>query len=154
MQHQYIVCDPALCTGCRLCEFACALEHEGSFDLELSRIRTSRPEPTVNLAVACRLCPDAPCVKACPRSALAISPEDGVIEVTKALCTGCGWCIEACDFGAIALDRRSKCVVICDLCRDGGDPACVAACPKGALVKTTPAAVATTARDRVAAREG
>ena len=154
VQHQYIVCDPVLCTGCRLCEFACALEKEGGFDLELSRIRVARPEPTVNQAVACRLCPDAPCVRACPRSALFVSPEDGVIEVVEALCTGCGWCIEACDFGAIALDRRSKCVVICDLCRERDEPACVAACPKNALTKTTPAAVAGAARDRVVSREG
>ncbi len=153
MQHEYIVCDPALCNGCRLCEFACALAKEAGFDLELSRIRTSRPEPTANLAVACRLCPDAPCVKACPRSALAVSPEDGVIEITEALCTGCGWCIEACDFGAIALDRRSKCVVICDLCRDTGEPACVRACPKEALSLRSAEAVAAEYRDRLVTRE-
>ncbi len=77
-----------------------------------------------------------------------------MIEIAEALCTGCGWCIEACDFGAIALDRRSKCVVICDLCRETGEPACVAACPKEALSKTTPEAVAAAARELVARRGG
>ena len=34
MQRRLIVCDTESCTGCRLCEFACALEKTGSFDLD------------------------------------------------------------------------------------------------------------------------
>ena len=151
MQHRYVVCDSSLCTGCRLCELACAMAKTGEYNVEVSRIRTARPEASLMLSVACRLCPDAPCVKACPRDALSISQEDGVILVDKARCTGCGWCIEACDFGAIALDHRSKCVVICDLCRDdGGGPRCVVACPKQALDLTSPSAFANSARERIA----
>jgi carbon-monoxide dehydrogenase iron sulfur subunit len=152
VRPKYIACDPAACTGCRLCEFACSLAREGSYDLDLSRIHVARPEPTLSIAVACRLCPDAPCVRACPRSALRIDPDDGVIEVTPTLCTGCGWCIEACDFGAISLDRSTKCVVICDLCRDSGDPACVRGCPKEALSVKSVEAVAAEARGRLVQR--
>ncbi len=153
MRPTYVACDSAACTGCRLCEFACALAKEGAYDLDLARIHVSRPTATLSVAVACRLCSDAPCVRACPRSALKVSPDDGVIEVTAALCTGCGWCIEACDFGAISLDRKSKCVVICDLCRDPGEPAGVRGCPTEALSLTSVEAVAAEARGRLVARE-
>jgi Fe-S-cluster-containing hydrogenase component 2 len=153
LRPKYVTCDPAACTGCRLCEFACAINKEGSYDLDLARIRVARPEPTLSIAVACRLCPDAPCVRACPRAALKVSPDDGVIEVIPSLCTGCGWCIEACGFGAVSLDRRSKCVVICDLCRDTGDPACIRGCPKQALSLRSVESLAAESRDRLAARE-
>ncbi len=149
-QRRLIVCDPAACTGCRLCEFACALEKTGSFDLELSRIRVAAPQPASAISIACQLCEAAPCVAACPRSALSVRSEDGTIALEKALCTGCGWCIEACDFGAIALEPGSKSVVICDLCRDIREPACVEACPKKALSLSPQAAVAGRSRKRAA----
>ncbi|HEX2987602.1 MAG TPA: 4Fe-4S dicluster domain-containing protein [Chloroflexota bacterium] len=142
MQRRYIVCDPGECTGCRLCEFACALEKTGSFDLELSRIRVASPQPTAAISIACQLCEGAPCVSACPRDALSVRPQDGTIGLEKALCTGCGWCIEACDFGAIAMDPGTKSVVICDLCSTLPTPACVEACPKKALSLSPPSAVA------------
>lgn len=150
MQRRLIVCDPDICTGCKLCEFACSLEKTGAFDLELSRIRVAMPQPAVAISIACQICESAPCVSACPRDALSVRPEDGTIALDKGLCTGCGWCIEACDFGAIALDRRDKTVVICDLCRDLPEPACVASCPKKALTLAPQAAVAGRLRRKAA----
>ena len=150
MQRRLIVCDPNLCTGCRLCEFACALEKTGGFDLDVSRIRVASPQPTSAISIACQLCETAPCVAACPRSALSVRAEDGTIALEKALCTGCGWCIEACDFGAIALEPSTKSVVICDLCRDLPEPRCVESCPKKALTFSPPAVVAGRSRKKAA----
>jgi anaerobic carbon-monoxide dehydrogenase iron sulfur subunit len=151
MQRQLIVCDSDACTGCRLCEFACALEKTGSFDLDLSRIRTASPQPSMVISIACQLCENAPCVTSCPRDALSVR-EDGTIALEKGLCTGCGWCIEACDFGAIALEPRTKSVVICDLCRELPEPACVVACPKEALSLKPQTAVAAQSRRKAAAQ--
>ena len=75
MMRRLVVCDPAICTGCRLCEFACSLEKTGAFDLEASRIRAASPTPTSAISIACQLCEAAPCVAACPRSALSVRPE-------------------------------------------------------------------------------
>lgn len=150
MQRRLIVCDSALCTGCRLCEFACALEKTGAFDLEASRIRVASPQPATAISIACQLCEAAPCVSACPRSALSVRPEDGTIALEQALCTGCGWCIEACDFGAIALEPATKSVVICDLCRDLPEPRCVESCPKKALTLSPAAVVAGRSRKKAA----
>lgn len=150
MHRRLIVCDPSACTGCRLCEFACALEKTGSFDLELSRIRVAMPQPTAAISIACQLCETAPCVAACPRDALSVRVEDGTIALDQGLCTGCGWCIEACDFGAIALDPSRKSVVICDLCRELPEPRCVEGCPKKALSLSPQSVVASRSRKKAA----
>lgn len=150
MQRRYIVCDSSACTGCRLCEFACSLEKTGAFDLELSRIRVAMPQPTAVISVSCQLCEAAPCVTACPRKALSVREPDGVIVLEKSLCTGCGWCLEACDFGAISMDPSTRSVVICDLCSGLPEPRCVEGCPKKALSLSPPSAVASRLRKSAA----
>ena len=57
-----------------------------------------------------------------------------IIDIDEEKCTGCGWCIEACEFGSITVHPEKK-IVICDLCE--GDPMCVKYCPKDALELTT-----------------
>jgi Fe-S-cluster-containing dehydrogenase component len=96
-----------------------------------SRIRVVRLNPLINLSLACRLYEDSPCVAACPRDALTQSEETGIIQVDEDRCNGCGWCIEACDYGAVTLHPENKIVFICDLC--DGDPECVKWCPEEAL---------------------
>jgi Fe-S-cluster-containing hydrogenase component 2 len=137
-RHKFVSVDPAKCVGCRICEYMCSLEKNKAFNPTKSRIRVSRLYPKTNAALACRLCEDAPCVVACPRKALMQSEENGVILVNDDLCDGCGWCMEACAFGAICLDPQKKVVRICDLCagREGG-PACIEWCPEEALELTT-----------------
>ena len=130
-QHKFVTVDPELCTGCTVCEYACALEKDGVFNPLRSRIRVVRIYPSSNLAIACRLCENAPCVIACPRKALEQSEENGVILVDADKCDGCGWCIEACDFGAITIHPETRVAIVCDLC--GGDPQCIKICPVEAL---------------------
>ncbi|MDA8219499.1 MAG: 4Fe-4S dicluster domain-containing protein [Dehalococcoidales bacterium] len=152
MADKHIVCDPELCVGCQTCEFACSGAKEGYYDPLHSRIRHVRIEPTLMLAVACRTCEDAPCVACCPRRALSQDEATGVIRVDNDRCDGCAWCIEACEFGAIALDPARKRVAICDLCSDRETPACVELCPKEALTLSTPELVAQRTRKGVVAK--
>ena len=129
--NKFVSCDPAKCVGCSICEYICAWEKEKVFNPLKSRIRTIRIEQLVNMAVTCRLCEEAPCVAACPVDALEQSEETGVILVDEDKCTGCGWCIEACDYGAITLHPNRRKVIVCDTCN--GDPQCVKWCPEEAL---------------------
>ena len=46
------------------------------------------------------------------------SEDTGNIVLDKDKCNGCGWCIEACDYGAIMLHPETKVVYVCDLCKD------------------------------------
>jgi carbon-monoxide dehydrogenase iron sulfur subunit len=133
MERKYITCDTELCTGCGICELACSAEKEGMFQPELSRIHLALVDEKTSVSIACRFCDDTPCITACPREALSMDEENNVIRVDKIRCTGCGWCIEACDFGAIGLDHSVKSVVLCDLCEGRSQPKCVEFCPKGAL---------------------
>jgi len=144
VRHKFVSYDPDKCVGCRVCEYVCSLEKEKVFNPTLSRIRTLRIYPNTNASIACRLCEDAPCVIACPRKALEQSKENGVIMIDDDKCDGCGWCIEACDFGAIALMPDKKTVVICDLC--DGDPKCVKWCPEEALELSSKDIIAQKAR--------
>lgn len=148
MERQYILCDPDKCTGCRICEFVCSAVKEGRFHQELSRIRVAQPSLTIVMSISCRFCENAPCITSCPRDALSMDEEPPTLKLDKVRCTGCGWCIEACDFGAIALDRRSKSVVVCDLCHGLPEPKCVEMCPKEALSLSTSEVVAQKAREQ------
>jgi Fe-S-cluster-containing hydrogenase component 2 len=151
-QFAHIVCDPVKCAGCGDCELACSIVKHQVFDPALSRIRTVRIEPIVMMSVTCQNCADAPCVVSCPRNALTQDPEKGTILVDEELCDGCGWCIEACDFGAILLNPSMKRVEICDLCADFDEPQCVVYCEKDALSLSTPEVVAQQTRREVVGR--
>lgn len=136
MARKFIVADPEKCTGCRICEMVCSAEKKREFNPLLSMIRTVQLSPVVITSLACRLCENPTCVRSCPRKALSVDEETGVILVDEGRCSGCGWCIEACEFGALVLHPESKVVIVCDLC--GGEPKCVEFCPKDALeLRTT-----------------
>ena len=138
VRHKFVTVDTDKCVGCRICEYVCSMEKSKVFNPTRSRIRVIRIYPHTNASLSCRLCEDAPCVVACPRKALTQSEENGVIAVNDDLCNGCGWCIEACDFGAICLDPEKKVIRVCDLCATrAGGPACVEWCPEEALELTS-----------------
>jgi Fe-S-cluster-containing hydrogenase component 2 len=130
--RKFVAANPSKCTGCSLCEYVCALEKKESFWSPLrSRIRIVRLTPAFNIAMTCRFCEDSPCVKACPRDALTQSEENGVIVVNEARCDGCGWCVQACPYGGIAVHPDKPSVLVCDLCN--GEPKCIEFCPEEAL---------------------
>ena len=135
--YKFVSVDIKKCVGCRICEYACSMEKSKSYNPTQSRIRVVRIYPHTNAALNCRMCQDAPCVPACPRKALSQSKDNGVIIVDEQLCDGCGWCIKACEFGAITLDPKPT-VLICDLCADREEgPTCIEWCPEDALELTT-----------------
>ncbi|MFX1297178.1 MAG: 4Fe-4S dicluster domain-containing protein [Promethearchaeota archaeon] len=139
--QKVLVVDAEKCTGCEVCDFVCSIEHDGVFQPLHARIRSIRIEPVINIAIGCQFCLDAPCVHACPYKALEKTEDTGIIKVDEDKCTGCGFCIRACDFGAICFNLKSEKVQICDLCKDRtdkpGEPACVEYCPKECIELTT-----------------
>ncbi len=131
MVNQSVNCDTDRCVGCDICEYACSFEKEKVFNPLKSRIRSVRIGQTFNTALTCKACKDAPCVTACPPKAITQSKETGAITVDEEKCDGCGWCIEACDYGAVILHPNKQKVIICDTCQ--GDPQCIPMCPESAL---------------------
>jgi carbon-monoxide dehydrogenase iron sulfur subunit len=131
-QRRFVTVDPAKCTGCGICEYACSQEKGDAWSPLRSRIRVVRIKPLINFSMACRFCDDAKCVTACAKKALKQSENTGILMVDEKKCEGCDWCVQACPHGGITLHPDKRTAVACDLC--GGEPQCVEFCPEEALV--------------------
>ena len=114
------------CSGCRRCELACSIHHEGWMWPEASRIRVFMPFPGVEVPHICAQCDDYPCVESCPVDALSVDGSTTAVLVDEEACTGCSLCIKACPSQIPYLHPKTDKAVICDLCE--GDPECVKVC--------------------------
>jgi Fe-S-cluster-containing hydrogenase component 2 len=122
--------DAEKCSGCRYCELVCSYHHNKVFNPSLSRITVFKKDSQgFDYPLFCRQCKSCTAAEACPSEALIIE-EGGVVRVEKNICTGCGTCVEACEYMAIRLDNAGN-PLICDLCQ--GDPECSSRCPTEAL---------------------
>jgi len=133
------------CLACKSCELACALTHSKSKVLEEAITESPKPQRTVTVEPAeefavpmqCRHCEDAPCVTICPTQAIHRQRDNTPVLIDRDRCIGCNFCIIVCPFGVINITNDGKAVVKCDLCIErtqaGEEPACVEACPTGAL---------------------
>lgn len=102
----------------------------------------------------CNHCHNPSCVRVCPTGAT-WKREDGVVMMDWHRCIGCRYCVAACPYGSRSFNwfdprpaletrnpdfpTRTKGVVEkCNFCEerlaDGKAPACVEACPAGAMV--------------------
>ena len=122
---------PELCSGCRICELVCAIEHFKVNNPKKSAVRVLvvYPHPVIRMPIICSQCKDAPCAEVCPVDAL--SRVNGVVKLDKEVCISCYRCIEACPFGAMYAHEECDYPLKCDMCN--GNPRCVTECPKGAI---------------------
>jgi len=126
---------PSQCTGCRICELVCSFSHYTIFNPSLSRIKVTTEESAlIDFPGTCRHCAEPTCMSVCPTEAISRKRE-GVNQINKERCVGCGECVSACPYGAINIPMGEKVPISCDLC--GGEPQCVEYCPRGVLVYTS-----------------
>jgi len=125
-QPYWIFKDQIKCTGCRRCEIACSLHHEGWIWPEASRIRVFMLFPGVEVPHTCSQCEDYPCVKSCPVSALSVDSKTSAVIVDREKCISCSLCIKACPGEVPFLHPKDNKATICNLCN--GDPECVKTC--------------------------
>ena len=135
--------DSALCSGCGACAVACMDLND--IDLKagdapfhtVSVTETPGKTPLLTFtSSACRHCEKPVCMEVCKYDCLIKDPETGFISVDDFLCAGCLTCVFSCPYGAVDTDRNgkaSKCHGCSELIKRGLDPACVRACPTGAL---------------------
>ena len=137
------------CLACRSCEIACAVEH--SCSQNIFEAVDEKPSPEYRIYVEdiqgttaplqCRHCESAPCLQVCPSKAIIRKELAEPVRILNNLCVGCSSCIIVCPFGVLKLGKDKKIALKCDLCieriQENEVPACVNACPTGALkIKT------------------
>jgi formate dehydrogenase iron-sulfur subunit len=157
MAQKTKVIDITKCTGCRGCQLACKqwnqqpaaqTENYGTYqnppDLQsntwtLIRFQEIADKDGVKWIFrkdGCMHCTDAACVKVCPSGALQYT-EYGTVAINNERCIGCKECVTACPFDIPRYDRATDKITKCDLCltriQAALEPACVKACPTGAL---------------------
>jgi len=158
MSEKIKLYDLSKCTGCRGCQLACkqwnqlpagqtfnAGTYQNPPDLQpntwmlikFQEISSGNEVKWLFRKTACMHCTDAACVKVCPSGALQYT-KYGTVAIDNSKCIGCKECVAACPFDIPRYDKKTDKVAKCDLCYSRIDnalePACVKACPTGALM--------------------
>jgi Fe-S-cluster-containing dehydrogenase component/formate-dependent nitrite reductase membrane component NrfD len=136
------VVDHSRCIGCHACTTACKSENE----VPLSVTRTYVKNVDVGVfpqtrrfyqVTRCNQCDHAPCVTACPTTAM-FRRADGIVDFDKSACIGCKACIAACPYDAIFINPEDHSAEKCNFCAHridmGLEPACVVVCPTQAIL--------------------
>ena len=136
------VIDHSRCIGCHACTTACKSENEVPLGVTRTYVKSvdAGHFPRTQRAfqvTRCNQCEDAPCVTACPTSAMFRRP-DGIVDFDKAACIGCKACIAACPYDAIFINPEDHSAEKCNFCAHrldmGLEPACVVVCPTEAIL--------------------
>ncbi|MDT5122450.1 MAG: hypothetical protein QOC96_1932 [Acidobacteriota bacterium] len=136
------VIDHTRCIGCHACTTACKSENE--VPLAVTRTYVKHVDvgefPQTRRAhqvTRCNQCAHAPCVVACPTTAM-FKRADGIVDFDKSICIGCKACMAACPYDAIFINPEDHSAEKCNFCAHridmGLEPACVVVCPTEAIL--------------------
>jgi ferredoxin len=80
---------------------------------------------------------DPACLNGCPTNAYEKDVFNGIVAHIEGRCLGCGYCTWTCPYEVPRFNAARGVVRKCDMCHDrlavGEEPACVSACPNGAI---------------------
>jgi formate dehydrogenase iron-sulfur subunit len=155
--------DVSSCIGCKACQVACMQWNDlrdtvgnniGVYDnpadlsaqswtvMRFSEVETKSINEEMKLEWlirkdGCMHCEDPGCLKACPAPGAIVKYSNGIVDFIEENCIGCGNCITGCPFDVPRLSQKDNKAYKCTLCSDrvnvGLEPACVKACPTGAI---------------------
>jgi len=168
--------DTSKCIGCKACQVACMEWNDlrdqvgsnfGSYqnpadlsDQSWTLMRFAEyenPKGDLEWLIrkdGCMHCADPGCLKACPAPGAIVQYANGIVDFQEENCIGCGYCVTGCPFDIPRISKRDHKAYKCTLCSDrvavGLEPACIKACPTGALVFGTKEDMREHAAERVA----
>lgn len=136
------VIDHTRCIGCHACTTACKSENEVPLSVTRTYVKHVDVGEFPNARRAhqvtrCNQCAHAPCVVACPTTAM-FKRADGIVDFDKSICIGCKACMAACPYDAIFINPEDHSAEKCNFCAHridmGLEPACVVVCPTEAIL--------------------
>jgi len=138
--------DATACVGCRCCEVACNEQNNNPADTKWRRVGEMEggefPVFTQLFnSMSCNHCIDPECLKGCPTNSYIKISETGIVVHEDDTCIGCQYCTWNCPYGVPTYHEERKIVTKCHMCHErlevGQTPACVQACPSGAIMIET-----------------
>ncbi len=138
--------DATACVGCRCCEVACNEQNNNPADIKWRRVgemETGTFPDTLMLfnSMSCNHCIDPACLIGCPTESYIKISETGIVVHDDDTCIGCQYCTWNCPYGVPTYHEERKIVTKCHMCHErldvGETPACVQACPAGAIMIET-----------------
>ena len=140
-QYRFHV-DMGKCIGCKCCVVACNEQNGNPAPINWRRVgeieggwfpSTSRSY----LSMGCNHCLEPTCLQGCPVDAYTKDSITGIVRHSADACIGCQYCTWNCSYGVPQYNPERGVVGKCDMCYGrlslGQSPACVSACPEGAL---------------------
>lgn len=133
--------DATKCIGCRCCEVACNEQNNNPSDIKWRRVGEmeggSFPDTLLLFnSMSCNHCIDPACLIGCPTNSY-IKFDNGIVFHDDPSCIGCQYCTWNCPYGVPTYHEERHIVTKCHMCHErlavGQSPACVQACPSGAI---------------------
>lgn len=134
--------DLDLCTGCKACVSACHAQNGLDAGESFRRVGMLHGGSEIapfqqTVTSACHHCLDPACLEGCPVEAYEKDPVTGIVRHLDDQCIGCQYCVLTCPYEVPRFHPDKGIVRKCDMCQDrlavGEAPACVQACPNGAI---------------------
>ena len=141
-EHYRFHFDATACVGCRCCEVACNEQNNNPADIKWRRVGESEGGsfPQVSQlfnSMSCNHCIDPACLIGCPTNSYIKIEETGIVIHDDPSCIGCQYCTWNCPYGVPTFHEERHIVTKCHMCHErldvGQSPACVQACPSGAI---------------------
>ncbi len=134
--------DMTRCIGCKCCVVACNEQNANPAEILWRRVGEIEggvyPDTTRHhLSMGCNHCLEPSCMTGCPVNAYTKDPITGIVLHSADACIGCQYCTWNCSYGVPQYNPARGVVGKCDMCHSRLTqdqlPACVAACPEGAI---------------------
>lgn len=134
--------DATACVGCHCCEAACNEQNGNPPSVKWRRVgelEGGQFPQTLQMfnSMSCNHCLEPACLQGCPTNSY-IKLANGIVYHEDESCIGCQYCTWNCPYEVPVFHKERGIVTKCHMCHEklavNQTPACVQACPAGAIM--------------------